>query len=110
GGAGGGVAARGRGAGTRLRAAVLGGPDAPGPDDISAARALVVLGTRDTEAAQSAGRGWVDRIPGSHLVYVYDAGHAVSEDRPEAFAEVVGDFLERHDAFVISRATTVIYP
>ena len=104
------VAALARAAGTRLLAMVLESPDAPGPDDIPAAPALVVLGTRDTEAAQGAGVGWVDRIPGSHLVYVYDAGHAVSEDRPEAFAEVVGDFLERHDAFVISRTTTVIYP
>jgi pimeloyl-ACP methyl ester carboxylesterase len=104
------VAALAREAGTRLLALVLESPDAPGPADIPAAPALVVLGTRDTEAAQGAGVGWVDRIPGSHLVYVYAAGHAVGEDRPEAFAEVVGDFLERHDAFVISRTTTVIHP
>jgi pimeloyl-ACP methyl ester carboxylesterase len=104
------VPALARAAGARLRGLALESPDPPGPDDAPSAPTLVVLGTRDTEAAQNAGRGWVDRIPGSHLVYVYDAGHAVSENRPEAFAEVVGDFLERHDAFVISRATTMIHP
>ena len=31
-----------------------------------------------------------------HLVFVYAAGHVISADRPEAFAEVVLDFLERH--------------
>ena len=104
------VPALARAAGGRLLAVALESPDAPGADEAPAAPALVVLGTRDTDAAQRAGRGWVDRLPGSHLVYVYDAGHAVADDRPEAFAEVVGDFLERHDAFVISRATTVIHP
>jgi hypothetical protein len=69
-----------------------------------------VLGTRDAEVARTAGRGWVERMPGAHLVYVYDAGPAIGDDRPDAFADVVGDFFERHDAFVISRATTVIHP
>jgi hypothetical protein len=49
-------------------------------------------------------------MPSSHLVFVYDAGPAISADRPEAFAEVVTDFLERHEAFVISRTATVIHP
>ena len=31
-------------------------------------------------------------MPNCHLVYVYDAGHAISTDRPEAFTEVVADF------------------
>ena len=110
------VPALARAAGGRLLALALESPDAPGADEARgadeapAAPALVVLGTRDTDAAQRAGQDWVDRLPGSHLVYVYDAGHAVAGERPEAFAEVVADFLERHDAFVISRATTVIHP
>ena len=45
-------------------------------------------------------------MPNCHLVFVYDAGHAISTDRPEAFTEVVADFLERHEAFVISRTET----
>jgi hypothetical protein len=44
------------------------------------------------------------------LVFVYDAGHAISMERPEAFAEVTLDFLERHEAFVVNRAETIIRP
>jgi pimeloyl-ACP methyl ester carboxylesterase len=56
------------------------------------------------------GRIYEELMPDAHLVFVYDAGHAIAADRPEAFAEVVGDFLERNDAFVISRNRTVIMP
>jgi hypothetical protein len=44
------------------------------------------------------------------LVFVYDAGHAISTERPEAFAEVALDFLERREAFVVSRTETIIHP
>ena len=72
--------------------------------------ALVLFGTLDSVISPAMGRVYKDLIPGCHLVFVYDAAHAISTDRPEAFAEVVGDFLERHEAFVISRAQTVIHP
>ena len=71
---------------------------------------LVLFGTRDEIIAPSMGRVYKDLMPNAHLVFVYDAGHAVSADRPEAYTEVVTDFLERHEAFVISRAQTVIHP
>ena len=69
---------------------------------------LVVRGTRDGAGDVTA--LYAERIPNCHLVFVYDAGPAISEDRPEAFAEVVADFAERRDAFVVSRTQTVIYP
>lgn len=71
---------------------------------------LVLLGTEDTVLPGAVGRAYKALIPGSHLVFVYAAGHAIAADRPEAFAEVVGDFLERHEAFVVSRARSVILP
>ena len=71
---------------------------------------LVVLGTRDAMIPPEMGRLYKDLIPDAHLVFVYDAAHAIAAERPEAFVEVVGDFLERADAFVISRAKTVILP
>jgi pimeloyl-ACP methyl ester carboxylesterase len=71
---------------------------------------LVLFGTLDGVISPDMGRIYKDLIPGCHLVFVYDAAHAISTDRPEAFTEVVSDFLERHDAFVISRAQTVIHP
>jgi pimeloyl-ACP methyl ester carboxylesterase len=104
------VPALAREAGARLLALALESPEAPGTEEAPAVPTLVLLGTRDDEPARAAGRGWTERAPGAHLVYVYDAGHAISDERPDAFADVVGDFFERHEAFVISRATTVIYP
>jgi pimeloyl-ACP methyl ester carboxylesterase len=71
---------------------------------------LVLLGTEDTVVPSAAGRIYKEKLPAGHLVFVYGAGHAISIDRPEAFAEVVVDFLERREAFVISRATTLINP
>jgi len=71
---------------------------------------LVLFGTLDSVIAPAMGRVYKELMPNCHLVFVYDAAHAISSDRPEAFAEVVGDFLERHEAFVISRTGTVIHP
>jgi pimeloyl-ACP methyl ester carboxylesterase len=71
---------------------------------------LVVFGTLDSVIPPDMGRIYKELMPNSHLVFVYDAGHAIAAERPEAFAEVVIDFLERNDAFLISRAQTVIFP
>jgi len=71
---------------------------------------LVLFGTLDGVIAPAMGRLYKDLMPNCHLVFVYDAAHAISTDRPEAFTEVVTDFLERHEAFVISRVETVIHP
>jgi pimeloyl-ACP methyl ester carboxylesterase len=71
---------------------------------------LVLFGTLDSVIPPAMGRLYKELIPGGHLVFVYDAGHSIGAERPQAFVEVVGDFLERHEAFVISRAETVIHP
>jgi pimeloyl-ACP methyl ester carboxylesterase len=71
---------------------------------------LVLFGTADQVIPPDMGHLYKELMPNCHLVFVYDAGHAISTDRPEAFTEVVTDFLERHEAFVISRTPTVIHP
>lgn len=71
---------------------------------------LVLFGTLDHVIPPEMGRHYKELLPNCHLVLVYDAGHAISTERPEAFAEVTADFLERHEAFVISRIETVIHP
>ena len=71
---------------------------------------LVLFGTVDRVIPPDMGHIYKELMPNCHLVFVYDAGHAISTDRPEAFTEVVVDFLERHEAFVISRTPTVIHP
>lgn len=71
---------------------------------------LVLFGTLDRVIPPEMGRHYKQLLTNCHLVFVYDAGHAISTERPEAFAEVTADFLERHEAFVINRAQTVIHP
>ena len=71
---------------------------------------LILFGTADRQSAQDTGRVYTKLIPNSHLVFVYAAAAAIGRARPEAFAEVVADFLDRHEAFIISRTPTVIHP
>ena len=71
---------------------------------------LVLFGTLDRVMPPEMGRIYKALMPNAHLVLVYDAGHAIAAERPEAFTEVVMDFLERNDAFVISRGRTVLLP
>jgi pimeloyl-ACP methyl ester carboxylesterase len=72
--------------------------------------ALVLFGTLDHVIPNTMGRHYKELMPNCQLSLVYDAGHVIAAERPEAFVEVVGDFLERHEAFVISRNQTVIHP
>ncbi len=71
---------------------------------------LVLFGTLDRLMPPELGRHYKALLPNCNLVLVYDAGHAIGAERPEAFVEVVGDFLERHEAFIISRSETLINP
>ena len=71
---------------------------------------LVLFGTEDRVMPPEMGRFYKALLPNSHFVMVYDAGHAIGAERPEAFTEVVSDFLERHEAFVISKTRTVLFP
>jgi pimeloyl-ACP methyl ester carboxylesterase len=71
---------------------------------------LVLFGTLDRVIPPEMGRFYQELVPNCHLVFVYDAGHSISAERPEAFAEVTVDFLERHEAFVINRTQTLIHP
>jgi len=71
---------------------------------------LVLFGTLDRVTPPEMGRHYRELMRNCHLVLVYDAGHAIGAERPEAFTEVVTDFLDRHEAFLISRAETLIHP
>jgi pimeloyl-ACP methyl ester carboxylesterase len=71
---------------------------------------LVLWGTLDRLIPSEMGRIYKELMPNCHLVLVYDAGHLIDAERPEACAEVIGDFVERHEAFLISRTETMIHP
>jgi pimeloyl-ACP methyl ester carboxylesterase len=71
---------------------------------------LVLFGTLDRLISPDMGRLYCEKLPNCHLVLVYDAGHEVDADRPEAFVSVVGDFLQHHEAFLVNRQSGLINP
>jgi len=71
---------------------------------------LTLFGTRDPTVPPAIGRRWRALLPGCHIVFIYDAGSDIAGDRPEAFAEVVLDFLADPGAFLVNRASGVRQP
>jgi pimeloyl-ACP methyl ester carboxylesterase len=88
-----------------------------GADDVFAARlaevptrTLVLFGRDDGIINPVNGRTIRRLMRNSSLQYVYDAAHDIQSDRPEAFADVVGDFLTRGMNFMINQEDGLINP
>lgn len=71
---------------------------------------LALFGTRDARVPPATGRTWRALLPGCHIVFVYDAASEIARERPDAFAEVVLDFLGEPGAFLVNRASGVRHP
>lgn len=71
---------------------------------------LVLFGTNDEVQPPETGRMYVERLPNCYYVLVYDAGHAIEAERPEAFLAAVCDFVERRGTFIVERQSTAINP
>ena len=71
---------------------------------------LVVFGSKDGLVAADAGSTYRREIPNSHVSFVYDAGHLIVAERPEALINTVVDYVERRETFVVSRQSGVINP
>jgi pimeloyl-ACP methyl ester carboxylesterase len=70
---------------------------------------LVLYGTADAHATDL-GRGYKALLPNGWFMMVYAAGRDIARDRPEAYAELVGDFLNRGVRFTISEQSSRINP
>jgi pimeloyl-ACP methyl ester carboxylesterase len=73
------------------------------------APALVLFGTRDGIFPPEQGATYQQLMPNAFLSYVFDAAHDIQGDRPEAFAAVVSDFLDRHGEFLVYDGSTLIH-
>jgi len=71
---------------------------------------LVVCGTQDGLIPAEIGRIYREKMPNCNYVLVYDAGHDIAAERPAAFASLVGDFLERHEAFIVNAKSSLLNP
>ncbi len=71
---------------------------------------LVLFGTEDRLTPPELGRHYREILPNCQFVIVYDAAHAIYDDRPEAFAAIVADFLKHREQFVVRRESGLLYP
>ena len=71
---------------------------------------LVVFGSKDGFVASEAASTYRREIPNSHVSIVYDAGHLILAERPEALISTVVDYVERRETFVVSRQSGLINP
>jgi len=90
------------------------GPPRDGPLEDSMRRldvpTLVLFGTEDRLTPPELGRIYSELLPRCRFVTVDDAAHIIYDDRPEAFAAVVGDFLEHGEQFAVRPESGVLYP
>jgi len=71
---------------------------------------LVLFGTKDQMIPPEMGRVYCERLPNCHFILVYDAAHEADADRPEAFSALAGDFLQRHEGFLVRSLSEQIHP
>ena len=71
---------------------------------------LVLFGSEDTMVAPAAARIYRARIANSNIAFVYDAGHLIEAERPEALANAVSDYVELQETFIVGRQTGIINP
>jgi pimeloyl-ACP methyl ester carboxylesterase len=67
---------------------------------------LILHGTKDGVIPIASPHLLKERIGRSHLIYLYDAAHALDVDQPERYVQLIDDFLERGEAFIVHRAST----
>ena len=73
-----------------------------------AAPALALFGTRDELIPTTLARRYRQLMPKANVMFVYDAGHAITEDRPEAAASVIEDFLTEPEGFLVNRQSGLL--
>jgi pimeloyl-ACP methyl ester carboxylesterase len=66
------------------------------------ARTLIVLAGRDELIPTKTGQVLKQRIPFSHLAYIYDAAHGIEVDQPARLLRLVKAFLERGEAYIVN--------
>ena len=71
---------------------------------------LAVFGTLERMTTREAASTYRANIPNCHVSLVYDAGHLVVPERPEAATQAVIDFIENRETFVVNRERSVINP
>jgi NAD(P)-dependent dehydrogenase (short-subunit alcohol dehydrogenase family) len=71
---------------------------------------LALFGSEDKMVAPEAARIYRARIPNGNIAFVYDAGHLIEAERPEALVNAVSDYVELRETFIVGRQTGIVNP
>ena len=71
---------------------------------------LALFGTRSTVVSTDAARLYSTLLPKCFTTMVYDAGHDIDLDRPDAVTAVVKNFLQHGETFIVNRDNAIINP
>ena len=71
---------------------------------------LAIFGRNDRLVSPEAARVYREKIPNSNIAIVYDAGHCIVGDRPEALVNSVVDYSEHWETFIVGHQSGLINP
>ena len=71
---------------------------------------LAVFGQEDTGMAPGGASIYRRLIPNCNVAFVYGAGHDVDSERPQALLNLVSDYLERRETFIVQNRSGAINP
>ena len=71
---------------------------------------LVVFGQEDRVIPPAAARIYQERVPNCNVAWVYDAGHVIAAERPEALTGLVLDYVKRRETFIVEDRAGVVNP
>ena len=71
---------------------------------------LAVFGQEDRLVSPEAARIYREKIPNCNVSLVYDAGHAIEAERPQALINLVSDYVERRETFIVNNSSQIINP
>lgn len=71
---------------------------------------LAVFGQADGTIDPVAPSIYRSRIPNCNVAFVYDAGHDIAAERPQSLLNLVTDYLERRETFIVQSRSGAINP
>ncbi len=71
---------------------------------------LAMFGSRDATEFAAGRRIYRQVIPKCHMMFVYDTDSAMAEQRPEAVAGALRDFMTSREGFLVTTKSGKIYP
>ena len=70
---------------------------------------LALFGTREANARASSAV-WRKALANCNVTFVYDAGADMANERPEAVAAALADFLRQRERYVVTDRSAKLYP